>query len=264
MNTQLIKSISIGMLLSLFSGFSSFAMELEQPAQAEPIPISQVLRTDLGYTEHLSILNPTDVPIFSNILYDYDSHQQIFTQINAHQIPAKKHIAFDVTDFWNYNPTTSNSDRPEALVTTLSIAPGGAPIGTILFLMNNDETDLQVIVQIGSLNKTYNFDVTGVGDLYFTIFLADDSTKAPANFEKTDFQLSEQVRKGEKVIRVSKIYSKEEKKEMIEHFKKELELPRFKSERFGRPEIRLEHERLLKKFETKKPTIQELLEMQRK
>jgi len=255
MNTLLKKGAFI---VALFSIFSSFAMELEQPEpeDLEQVP-EQFLRADLGYTEDLAIVNPTSAPIFINI---FTVDGQLSTQLSAKNLGV-----LNITDLWadNLDPATA-STHPEVFFVTLSKAAGGAPFGTICFLMNNDETDLQVILLIGSFNKTYDFNVTGVGDLNFGIYLEDDSTKAPDNFEKTHFQLVERVTKENKIIRSSKIYSKEEKKSAIEHFTKELELPRFKNERLGRPEIRIEQERLLKKLESKQPTIDELLKLQRK
>lgn len=261
MSTLLLKKGAF--TLALFAIFSSLAMELEQPEpeHVEPIPIEQGLRFDLGYREDLAIVNRTNAPIFIHILSDIHGQSSV-------QLGANKRSVIDITDFWSDNPDAA-SDRPEVFTAALTRAPVGEAFGTILFLMNNNETDLKVILKIGSFDKTYDFNVTGVENLFFNISLANDSTKASDNFEKTNLQLFEQVKKGDKIIRASKIYSKEEKKAEVEHFTKQLELPKFKSELLGRPEIRrpeirIEHERLLKKFEVKQPTIDELLLMQRK
>jgi|GEM_PF-2827158 len=191
MNIKILKGAFIVALFSIFSSFSSFAMRAEK-----------------RYVEKIEIFNKTNMPMFINI-----------AEFSI-PIPANDEIWGEVTEMW-----VKNSDATKTLKYTLSRTAKGEPFGTTKFLMDKDERNLKVILNIGSYSKTYDFDIEGIGYLWFVTVLTDDSTKAASNFEKSTFELRKNSNE--------KIASLQEQEMLPEHQKARIERERL----LDRPEI---------------------------
>jgi len=190
MNTQLLKGAFIVALLSIFSGF---AMAPVVPAGSKTVVVK----------------NQTTTPMFMN-----------FKGASVYAAP-------NSSSYGNVTPASSWDDNPDpsspftkVLVETYSKDIGLPAFGTANLLMN--DTQLEVNLNIGSISKTYNFDITGLSALWFIITVADDSSKPAGNFEKSIFEL--QSSGGKKIL--SEEEKVKEEKMRIEH-----------GRLLGRPEI---------------------------
>jgi hypothetical protein len=247
MNNKIFKnSVMLASLLSLFSTFSGYAMEMppehiapeRRELPSEVLPPAEFpelgMRAAIGYSEHLGVNNRTG-PVIITILGENE---------RSMRMGVGTYIQYDIANDWFFDNPASTLYRPEVFEFTLSKA-NGEPIGNVKFLMNNDETDVKVELNIGSYHKTYVYDVDERGHLLFFIDLADDETKPAGNFEHTAFVLQEMKYEGGRWTNKTispETNEQEFQKRVLERQKKTI----FEHERLlGRPEI----QNILEEFE---------------
>jgi hypothetical protein len=197
-------------LFSLVSIVSSFAVITSRFEMEEPYEKSK---------EIVGITNKTNKPVFISGITD-----------NPIRLSPHADGYIDITEAWsvNHDPTTA-AVFPEIFQYTFSKQSGGAPFGTTTILINGESEKVKVIANIGSYNKIYNFDLSGIGDMAFMTTLMDDPTKPAGNFEKANFELLSVYDIGGARPRIlGKIFSEEEKlssEKMQREHKRLLEMP---------------------------------------
>jgi hypothetical protein len=180
--------------IALFSVFSGFAVVTYGPRFSIEEP-------EIKAKELIAISNTTSRPVFISGI--------VVTPI---QVNPGSYLTIDATNIWNHNldPVTA-ADFPDVMEYTLSKTIAGVPFGTTRILINGETEKARAILNIGSYNRTYNFDFSLLEDLAFSTTLMDDLTKPAGNFENVSFELlSIREIPGARPKILGKIFSEEE------------------------------------------------------